>query len=130
MPVLDTTALIDAQHNVPIAVAALRQLAGKDLHVPPVVAAEFLTSMTDPGHDLQVLQKAYSIPATDAAWILAAASLRRELHQQVRPFRVPDMWVAAWARLLKTYVVTANARHYRAMGVLAWHYPSEAKPPK
>lgn len=130
MPVIDTTLLIQLDQRQTRALDCLQALAGQQLVLPPAVAAEFLTVSEDPKADLAQLHRGYAIPEGKDDWILAAAALRRELHGQGVRIRVPDLWVAAWARLLKTYVVTANARHYRAMGVPAWHYPSEAKPPK
>lgn len=130
MPVIDTTFLIDLELGVDQAKSCLQGLQGQTLVVPAVVAVEYLTLSADPEDDLAQLRRGYSMPEGKDAWILVAAALRRDLHAQGAKIRIPDLWIAAWARLLKTYVVTANARHYRAMGVSAWHYPTERKPPK
>lgn len=118
MPVLDTSFLIRLQHGDPAARALLKELSGEVMVVPPWVVVEFLTGHTGrPERVLADLDRAFTIAHTTAAWTLEAAKFRKELHRKGAKIRLPDFWIATYARLLDTDVVTQNREHFEALGV-------------
>lgn len=123
MPVLDTAFLIRLQAGDAAARDLLEQLAGQPLVVPPWVVVEFLTGHTGaPERVRQELDRAFMLVETDAAWTIAAARFRRELHRKGTKIRLPDFWIATFARLLDTPVVTQDVKHFAAMGIetISW----------
>lgn len=118
MPVLDTSFLIRLQAGDPAARTLLTDLTGETLVVPPWVVVEFLTGHTGrPERVLADLDRAFTIAHTTAEWMLEATRLRKELHGKGAKIRLPDFWIAAYARLLDTAVVTQNTKHFDAFGV-------------
>lgn len=118
MPVLDTSFLIRVQAGDAGAQALLKELTGQALVVPPWVVVEFLTGHTGrPEQVLEELDHAFTILHTSTEWMLEAGRFRRELHQKRLRIRLPDFWIATYARLLDTPVVTQNTRHFDALGV-------------
>ena len=118
MPILDTSFLIRLQSDDPAAKALLKELEGEPLIVPPWVVVEFLTGQPgDPRSGLDDLSRAFLLSQTSTEWALDATELRRQLHRRGAQIRLPDFWIAAFARLFGTFVVTQNVKHFRAMGV-------------
>lgn len=118
MPVLDTSFLIRLQAGDERAQALLTELKGEPLVVPPWVVVEFLTGHTgEPQRVLGELDRAFTLVQTTPAWALEAARLRRELHERGARIRLPDFWIATFARLMDTFVVTQNTKHFAAFGI-------------
>lgn len=118
MPVLDTDFLIRLQAGDEGAKRLLKELERERLVVPPWVVVEFLTGHTgDTRRVLDDLARAFTLVQTSPAWALEAAKLRKALHQKKAKIRLPDFWIATFARLLNTFVVTQNVKHFRAFEV-------------
>jgi predicted nucleic acid-binding protein len=117
MPVLDTNFLIALDAKDPPALGLLEELRQEPLLVPSVVAAEFLTMKADPAAAFDSLEAAFTVVQTSRAWTVEAASWRRELRSARIPARSADAWIACWARLHKTFVVTRNAKEFQRLGV-------------
>lgn len=119
MPVLDTNFLIALDDPDDQADTLLAQL-GPGVVVPAVVAAEYLTgSGRHAASDLDRIARHFLVAHTSAAWIQAAAALRRKAREQGRRPRLADSWIAAWAIVHDTYVVTRNVKAFEALGVKA-----------
>ena len=118
MPVLDTSFLIRLQAGDPAAVALLHEMKGELLVVPPWVVVEFLTGHTGkPERVLDDLARAFTLVQTTPTWAVEAARLRRSLREKGAKIRLPDFWIATFARGLGTSVVTQDAKHFAALGV-------------
>lgn len=118
MPVLDTSFLIRLQAKDTAAQALLREIRSETLVVPPWVTVEFLTGHSrDPRLVLDELRNAFQLTETSPEWALAASAWRKELHGAKKRIRLPDFWIASFARLFDTYVVTGNVRRFRDLGV-------------
>ena len=117
MPVLDTNFLIALDLEDAQAAALLQELAGEPLVVPSLVAAEYLTPQADPDAALRQMEAAFTIAHTTPGWVVEAAALRRELRLARVPARSADAWIACWARLHKTFVVSRNAKEFQRLGV-------------
>ena len=118
MPILDTSFLIRLQAGDTAARALLTELAAETLVVPPWVVVEFLTGHTGkPERVLEDLDRAFTLAQTTPEWTLEAARFRKKLHDKGAKIRLPDFWIAAYARLLDTPVVTQNTKHFDALGV-------------
>lgn len=123
MPVLDTSFLIALQAGDEKALELLATMKDEPLLVPGIVAVEFLTPFGAKAEKTYVeLDRSFSLVHTSADWVLAAARLRQRLHRERRSIRLADFWIAAWAVLHDTPVVTRNATDFAAMGVatLTW----------
>jgi predicted nucleic acid-binding protein len=118
MPVLDTSFLIRLQARDQKAMALLEELAGETLTVPPWVVVEFLTGHTaKPERVLEDLARAFTLVQTSPEWTMEAAKFRKALHAKGSKIRLPDFWIATFARLLETSVVTQDVKHFAALGV-------------
>lgn len=115
MPVLDTNFLIALDDKDEAARGLLAELAGERLLVPSLVAAEYATGFVNPEPELERLAAAFQVEQTTAGWMRAAAKLRRTLRGKA--VRRNDVWIAAWASLHATYVVTRNEADFKALGV-------------
>lgn len=118
MPVLDTNFLIALKDEEPAATRLLNDLRGETLLVPSVVAVEFLTPY-GPKATLahEELARAFTLVHTSGDWVLAAAKLRNRLRREGKSIRLADFWIATWAALHDTFVVTKNVKDFEALGV-------------
>lgn len=118
MPVLDTSFLIRLQSGDPAARALLQEISEESLVVPPWVVVEFLTGHTSkPETVLEDLNRAFTLLQTTPQWAVDAARLRRALREKGAKIRLPDFWIATFAKGLRTYVVTQDVKHFAALGV-------------
>ena len=130
VPVLDTTFLIDLQRGRERALHVLEAMldAEEDLVVPAQVAVEFLSGVKDQAVALRRLEAAFTFAPADRDHALVAAELAREARARGAFPGWSDVNVAAHARLESTYVVTANAKHFREMGCDHWDYTKAEAP--
>jgi predicted nucleic acid-binding protein len=121
MPVLDTSYLIAMRQGDEAASRMLDDLESETLHVPAVVAAEYLTGLapSERGPTLLALQSQFSLAHTSPDWIATAAEVRANLRGRGRVIRSADLWIACWATLHDTYVVTRNVKDFETLGVEA-----------
>lgn len=118
MPVLDTNFLIALHAGDPDAERLLQEIASEVLLVPSIVAVEFLTPFGKKrAIAYERLHTAFTITDTNPDWILAAAALRLRLRREGKKIRMADFWIAAWAELATTYVVTRNTKDFTALGI-------------
>ena len=131
MPVLDTSFLIDVQHQAPTAQDALRHLRenGDALLVPAQAAIEFLHGFEDQVRALHRLEESFRLVELDRETILETAFLSRQARRNGFPPQWEDAQIAAVASLEQTYVVTANPRHFEQLSVPCWDYRMEPEPP-
>lgn len=123
MPVLDTNFLVALQSGDEAAAGLLREIARQPLLVPSVVAVEFLTPYgARAKRAREELDRAFEVVHTSEAWVETAARFRERLRKERRSIRIADFWIATWAVLHDTEVVTKNVKDYEAMGVatLSW----------
>lgn len=130
MPVLDTSFLSDLQEGRPEARRALARLRGDGtLVVPHQAALEFLSGFADPVQALHFLRQAFRVVHPTDEHLVAGARLRlRQRHAGLRP-GWGDVQIATQALLDATYVVTADAADFRALGCRVWNHRLEAAPP-
>ncbi len=121
MPVLYTNLLIGLEQDDPKAVRALGRLRG-DLVVPYQVAVEFATGAADGNVALSVTRQLAIIAAPDDPTLRAAMALARGRRAKGERNPPGDLWVAACARARSDFVVSSNARHFRAYGVPCWNW--------
>lgn len=122
MPVLDTNFLIALEMGDEAA-HRFNEVHGHSLLLPSVVAAEFLTPFgSKASQQFDLLMRSYRILDTSPEWILAAAAVRKKLVEARKRIRLADAWIAAWAVVHDTYVVTRNVKDFQALGVeaVAW----------
>lgn len=126
MAVLDTSFLIDLDESVAEALAALKILAQAEILLPFQTASEYLAGVEDPYAALQALEASYTLLRPDSLHLLECARIAHGLRR-----RPPwgDIHIAAVAQLEGTYVVTADAKGFRALGCAVWDYRNDAKPP-
>jgi predicted nucleic acid-binding protein len=117
MPVLDTNFLIALHDRDPRAEAVLAGLRGQALLVPSIVAVEFVQGLASPEHGQSELQAGFTVVHTTTAWIATAAAHRRRLRREGKKIRAADSWIAAWALLEDTFVVTRNRADFEAMHI-------------
>ncbi|MEA3200621.1 MAG: hypothetical protein QOE90_2049 [Thermoplasmata archaeon] len=118
MPVLDTNFLIALDSQDEAAIALLHELRAERLLVPDVVAAEYLTPLgARAAEGYQAIARAFTPASTSKEWVLAAAALRQRLRKEKRSIRLADFWIAAWAELEDTFVVTRSEKDFAAMGI-------------
>lgn len=118
MPVLDTSFLIRLQSGDPAARVLLEEIKGELLVVPPWVVVEFLTGHTSkPERVLEDLARAFTLLQTTPQWSVDAARFRKDLREKGAKIRLPDLWIATFARGLGSYVVTQDVKHFAALGV-------------
>lgn len=123
MPILDTDFLIALHQEDEAAVRRLVELQHEPLYIPAIVAVEFLTPFGPRARRAyEELGRAFTLVATSPEWVMAAANLRHRLRKEGRSIRLADFWIATWAVLYETPVVTRNAKDFRATGVdvIAW----------
>lgn len=114
--ILDTNFLIALEKGEAAAVDWLAE-HGDEHGVPDFVAVEYLTGHTSTAAALDAIEGAFVILHGDRDWIDAAVALRKALRRKGARFRVPDFWIAAWARYHDTSVVTRNRSHFQQLGV-------------
>lgn len=115
---MDTSFLIRLHGRDPAAVSLLDEIASDMLVVPPWVAVEYITGHGGkPDRVLEDLQRAFTLLQTTPQWALDAALLRRSLLARGVRVRMPDFWIATFAKGLRTYVVTQDVKHFAALGV-------------
>lgn len=118
MPVLDTSFLIALESGDEPAERLLKTLHPQPLLVPSIVAVEFLTPYGDEAERaLEELARAFHLCHTSKPWMIEASKLRHRLHQEGESIRLVDFWIATWASLHDTSVVTRNARDFEPMGI-------------
>lgn len=118
MPVLDTSFLIRLQAGDRDALALFAEISNEMLVVPPWVVVEYVTGHGGkPERLVEELDAAFTLLQTSPKWALDAAKMRRALREKGAKIRVPDFWIAAFAKGLRTYVVTQDERHFASMGV-------------
>lgn len=118
MPVLDTNFLIALQDQDRAALTLLDEVHTERLLVPSIVAVEFLTGYTRGRREAhEALDAAFDVVHTDAAWIHTASQLRDRLRSKRRSIRAADFWIASWAVLHDTPVISRNVKDFEAMGV-------------
>ncbi|MEK6985025.1 MAG: PIN domain-containing protein [Candidatus Thermoplasmatota archaeon] len=116
MVVLDTNFLVALRAQEPAAIRLLADLAGERLLVPSVVAVEFLTGFPDVEAARDGLERSFHVEHTNGDWLVAAARMRRRLRGAGRA-RLADAWIATWATLHDTFVVTRNETDFQRLGV-------------
>ncbi len=129
MPVLDASFLIDLEHNVKSAHAALRRLGSKELVVPGQAALELMSGRNEPIGILQALRRGYRVLLARDETLIAAARIRAALVGKGKRPTWGDIYIAAETQVQGTYVVTADARDFEAMGCSVWDYRNHAEPP-
>src|SRR5688500_13395879 len=120
MPVLDTNFLVALRGGDPAAAALLTKLRGEELIVPDVVAVEFMTPLAgtdDREAALAILEQEFHVRHADRAWVLEAAAFRNALRRKGAMIRRVDFWIACWARVHGTFVVTRDGSDFAAFGV-------------
>lgn len=118
MPLLDTSFLIRLQARDEAAIDLLGGLSGEPLLVPPWVVVEFLTGHTSKSERaLEDLACSFTLVQTSPEWAIEASRFRRKLHAKGAKIRLADLWIATFARLHDTAVVTQDVKHFRALGV-------------
>ncbi len=122
MPVLDTDFLIALQQQDPDAQRLLDSIQHETLYVPSIVVVEFMTGFEDQAGALEAIASSFTIADTDVAWALELAKQRRRLRKTGAKIRVADFWIAGWAWLHDTVVVTRNEADYRPLGVTVLGY--------
>ncbi len=123
VPVLDTSFIIALEGGDAAARARLVELRDHLLVVPPWVVVEYLTGHTGrPERVVEDLDRAFTLVDADRRWAIAASRFRKGLRARGARFRLPDFWIATFARMLDTPVVTQDVRHFAALGVetLSW----------
>ncbi|HWG92147.1 MAG TPA: PIN domain-containing protein [Candidatus Thermoplasmatota archaeon] len=130
MPVLDASFLIDLQRGSAGAVRILESLhrEGESLFVPAQAAIEFASGLPDPQGGLHRLSAAFTVLDLDREHMVEAAELGRKTKATGRLPGWADTSIAAAARLKGTYVITANAKPFRALRVDHWDYRNDAEP--
>ena len=127
---LDSNLLIRLDHDDPVAIAAVDRLRGEALVVPFQVALEFACGTRDPDDALQAVAAAFDLERPEEPTLQEAARLIARARSKGRRVASGDAWIAASAALRSDYVVTANKRHFRTLGVSAWNYMREKSPPQ
>lgn len=130
MPVLDTNLLIRLDHDDPKARAALERIQDAPLIVPYQVALEFAVGTADPAGELVFLAGSFVLDAPNAVVLEAAAQLGKAAREAGKRLDGADAWIAAAAKVRDDYVVSANKRHFTALGVPCWNYMRGAEPPQ
>lgn len=130
MPVLDTSFFIDLERGLPRAAAALELLAatGEDLIVTSQAATEYLSGVEDRAVALHMLESGFTLSLPSREHILEAARVAREAFDKGVFPGWDDLESATTALLEATYVVTANPKHFVALGVRVWDYRNEPAP--
>lgn len=119
MPVLDTNFLIALHEREASAIRLLETLQGEPLLVPSIVAVEFLTAFDDPTEAYDELERGFQFVHTSREWVRTATLRRQKLRRQGKSIRLADFWIATWAFLHDTFVVTRDAKDFQALGVAA-----------
>jgi predicted nucleic acid-binding protein len=132
VPVLDTTFLIDLKRGLPAALAALEHLerGGEPLVVPMQAAIEYAAGITAPPEAFAELSEAFDLSAMNEAAALVAAELAQRALDLGNFPGWADIQIAADAHRRETYLVTADARGFRTLGVRVWAYRQEPEPPR
>ena len=118
MPVLDTSFLIRLRSGDEAAAEMLREIEKEPLFVPPWVVVEFLTGFPATAEStLEELAASFVLVQTTPAWALAAAELRADLRRRRLKIRLPDFWIATFAKIFDTFVVTQNTKDFAVLGV-------------
>jgi len=129
MPVLDASFVIDLERGGAAALGALKTLKGESLELPWHAAVEVLVGREDPVATLAALRSSYEIGFPDEAHLLEGARLRKAALEQGRRAHWGDIYIATTALLSGTYVLTANAKDFEALGCRVWDYRKGGKPP-
>lgn len=130
MPVLDSNLLIRLDHDDPVAVATVDRLKGETLVVPFQAALEFACGTRDPEDAVRAVAAAFDLQRPEEPTLQEAARLIAQARSKGNRVASGDAWIAASAVLGSDYVVTANKRHFRTLGVTAWNYMREKNPPQ
>lgn len=118
MPVLDTSFLIALEGKDEDAIDLLERLEGRPLLVPDIVAVEYLTPyVEETERAYEELQRAFHLVSTSPQWILEASRMRHRVHEEGSSIRLVDFWIATWARLHDTSIVTRNEGDFEPFGV-------------
>jgi len=135
MPLLDATYLIDAE-NDPDKVEGVMEILFRraaeqrdPILVSYAVALEVAAGSEDPGARLAELERGFMLVPLGRDELLEAARLARSVVASGRRPPWHDIETAAIARLRGTFVVSRNARDFKALGCKAWHYGKEPAPP-
>ena len=131
MAVLDSSFLIDLERRTPEAMEALDRLVTEEesLLVAPQAAIEYLSGIEDRATALRVLEESFVMVALERDHVLEAARLARDAFGAGSFPGWADAQIVAAAVLEATFVVTADPKRFRALGVPVWDYRREAKPP-
>lgn len=127
MPCLDASFLIDLQRAPRKYRRVLERLAEEGrLFLPTVAAIEYLWGIRSPRASLPDLDASYELTPFDEETLRIAVEIAEEHRPNVG---AADIQIAATARRFGTYVVTANPKDFRALGVPVWDYRAEGEPP-
>lgn len=132
MAVLDATFLIDAQRKPRRMAPLLERLVdlGEKLVVPAAAAIEFAEGIEDAEAAIASVESRFEIRYLDRDVVMAAVKLSRESSRRRRNPGAADVQIGATAVVERTFVATANPRHFRdALGVPVWDYHHEDEPP-
>lgn len=99
------------------------------LIVTSQVAIEYLSGVEDRTVGLHMLESGFDLTFPTREHVLEAARLARVALDRGEFPGWDNLDAATAARLEATYVVTANPRHFRALGCATWDYRSEPEPP-
>lgn len=131
MPVIDTSFLIDLQRGHPSADEALEKLAAlrEPMIVTSQVATEYLSGVEERPISLHMIEASFRLSFPTREHVLEAARIAREALDRGEFPGWDDLDTATAAHLEATFVVTANPRHFLALGCRVWDYRNEAEPP-
>lgn len=118
MAVLDTSFLIALENEDQQAMELLQWLDNEPLLVPDIVAVEYLTPYGEKApRAYDELERAFHLVSTSPEWVLEASRLRHRLHERGVSIRLVDFWIATWASMHDTAIVTRNEGDFEAFGV-------------
>lgn len=130
MPILDTNFLIRLDEDDPVAVRTLRKIDQDHLVVPYQAALEFACGTDDPEASLMDIDSTFTLERPEQETLEIAVRLIADNRKKNLRTQTGDAWIAASASLRADYVVTTNKRDFRALGIPAWHFENEERPPK
>lgn len=129
MPVLDANFLIRLDHDDPKARAALERIQEEILAVPYQAAFEYAAGTADPAASLVAVAASFVLEQPTPEHIRRAAAVVAQARRDGRRADRADAWIGASALLRGDYVVTSNKRDFTGLGVPAWNFMRESRPP-
>lgn len=115
---VDSDYIIDAIHNIPVALAALDQNASAGLAVSIIGLAELFDgayALPDPEEHIQVLKRfldGYAVMGVDEQTVKIFARLRNDLRSSGRIIPDLDLLIASTALRYGFTLMTRNLRHF------------------